>query len=283
MMKWSLILIVTLVFSSCDLLEGKKDGVPVARVNKTFLNEEDIATLVDASISSEDSAVVVSTYINQWAKEELLMNQALINISEEQQTQYNKLVRQYKVSLFTEAYKNTLVSRDLDSVIGQSELDALYQKDKANFLLNDELLKIRYVHLEEDNTNVSEIKKLLKKYEAADRLALTNMTLQFKTANLNDSVWIKKEVLLSRLPIFKTMETNLSAGIFNEIKDSTGIYIYKVEDKLNKGDIAPNTFIAPTLRQIVLNKRKLELIRKIEKDITTDAIKNNNFEIYNKK
>ena len=54
----------------------------------------------------------------------------------------------------------------------------------------------------------------------------------------------------------------------------------KIEDKLNPSDTAPLPYIEPTIKQVILNKRKLELIKKIEKDITTDAIKNNNFEIY---
>jgi hypothetical protein len=34
------------------------------------------------------------------------------------------------------------------------------------------------------------------------------------------------------------------------------------------------------LKEVLLNKRKLELIKKFEKDITNDAIKNNDYEIY---
>jgi hypothetical protein len=36
-----------------------------------------------------------------------------------------------------------------------------------------------------------------------------------------------------------------------------------------------------TIKQIVINKRKLELIKQLKKDITKDAIKNKQFEIYN--
>lgn len=281
MTKCSFYIAFFLVFSSCNLIENKENKTPVARVNKTFIYETDIASLIDESTSSEDSALVVSSYINQWATEQLLLDQALINLSAEQQQDYNKLVRQYKISLFTEAYKNTLVSRDLDSTITNAELDTLYAKDKNIFLLNDELLKIRYVQIEEQNNNIAQIKKLINIFSAEDKATLSNMTLQFKTANLNDSVWIKKEVLLTRLPVFNSQNIEFSVGKLAEIKDSTGIYFYKVEDKLNKGDIAPSSFIAPTLRQIILNKRKLELIKNIEKDITRDAIKNDNFEIFN--
>ena len=55
----------------------------------------------------------------------------------------------------------------------------------------------------------------------------------------------------------------------------------KIDKLLNKGVQAPLEYIKPTIRQIILNKRKLELIKNLEKDITKDAIKNKQFEVYN--
>ena len=51
----------------------------------------------------------------------------------------------------------------------------------------------------------------------------------------------------------------------------------KTRSKKNKKQKQPS----PTIKQIVINKRKLELVRQLEKDITKDAIKNKQFEIYN--
>lgn len=55
----------------------------------------------------------------------------------------------------------------------------------------------------------------------------------------------------------------------------------QIEDVLNQNDLAPQVYVKPTIKQIVINKRKLELIKQLEKDITKDAIKNKQFEIYN--
>jgi hypothetical protein len=49
---------------------------------------------------------------------------------------------------------------------------------------------------------------------------------------------------------------------------------------IDKNQISPFEFSKPTLKEVLLNKRKLELIKKFEKDITNDAIKNNDYEIY---
>jgi len=66
-----------------------------------------------------------------------------------------------------------------------------------------------------------------------------------------------------------------------QLRDSTGVYMVKIKDVLNRKEKAPLQYIKPTIRQIILNKRKLELIKKIEKDITRDAVENKQFEVYN--
>ena len=54
----------------------------------------------------------------------------------------------------------------------------------------------------------------------------------------------------------------------------------QIKDVLFQNDTAPLDYVKPTIDQIILNKRKLELIKKLETDITKDAIKNKQFEIY---
>lgn len=49
---------------------------------------------------------------------------------------------------------------------------------------------------------------------------------------------------------------------------------------LKRQEIAPIEYVKPTLRQIIINQRKLEFVRKLEKDIINDAITKKQFEIY---
>jgi hypothetical protein len=43
---------------------------------------------------------------------------------------------------------------------------------------------------------------------------------------------------------------------------------------------APFTYVLPTLKQIIINKRKLKLVNQLKSEIVNDAIENKNFEIY---
>ena len=67
---------------------------------------------------------------------------------------------------------------------------------------------------------------------------------------------------------------------FFKIEDSLGVYLFYLKNYLEKGDIAPNQVIKSTIKNIILNRRKIEFIKKFEKDILHDAIKSKNFEVY---
>ena len=68
---------------------------------------------------------------------------------------------------------------------------------------------------------------------------------------------------------------------FLQLRDSLGLYLIAIKDRLDRNDDAPLSYVLPTVKQILLNRRKLELIKQLEKDITKDAIKNKQFELYN--
>jgi hypothetical protein len=281
MLKLSYIFSLSLLLASCDYFKAKDDRVPIARVNDTYLYQEDIAALISENTSKEDSTLIVSNYINRWATQQILMDQAIINISEAKQENYNKLIQEYKRDLYTEAYKNTIINRQLDSTVSASELKSFYEQNNQNFKLNDQLFKVRYIHIDENFSDLSQTSQKLERFNAKDKKALMAESIKYRSFNLNDSTWVKREALEMALPIIQiTDESELKKSNFIRLQDSLGVYLLKIEDRLNPNDIAPLVYVKPTIEQIILNKKKLDLIRKLEKDITTDAIKNNNFEIY---
>ncbi len=253
----------------------------VARVNDNFLYEKDIQKLISEDTTPEDSILIVNNYINRWATQQLLIDQARINLSADQLEQYEKLVQEYQNDLLTEAYKNVIVSKQLDSTITEQEYRDYYETNKENFRLKDLLVKLRYVQLPVNYEGLASVREKLGRYNEKDRKSLHSQDYQFISSNFNDSVWVRKEILLNTLPAIRdNSEQVLKKSNFTQLQDSLGVYLVKIEDVLNPNDTAPLSYVKPTLKQIILNKRKLELIKKLETDITRDAIETNNFEIY---
>jgi len=65
-----------------------------------------------------------------------------------------------------------------------------------------------------------------------------------------------------------------------EKQDSIGLYLVSVKDFLSTNETAPLSYIKSQIKQMILHRRKIKLIKDIEKILIQDATKNNNFKIY---
>lgn len=283
MKKISIILIVLLFCVSCEYFQKPQEGEPIARVGETFLYKEDILPLLNDNMTKEDSTVVVTNYINRWATQQLLIQRAKINLPQEKLDAFDVLVEEYKKDLYTEAYKEALVKQAVDTMVTAYDQAAYYELNKENFKLNEELLKLRYINIAKDNSNFEEIKTRFERFDSEDKTVLDSLAIQFNNYSLNDSIWVKATQVFKKIPVItnENKEKYLKKSQFYQIEDSIELYLVRIEDIVGRNDIAPLAYVRPTVKQIILNKRKLEFIRKLEKDITKDAVKRKQFEIYN--
>ena len=281
--KTSIFLIILTLTSCTFFFKESDDRIKIARVNDSYLFYDDIKDLVSEETSKEDSILLVQNFINRWATQQLFMDGAMLNLSETQQNTFNKLVNQYKNDLYTKAYVEALVKRNIDTTVADDEANAYYEENREAFRLNEELLKFRYIHIDENMIDFKNIEKKFKRFDETDKRNLDSISIQFKSYSLNDSIWIKASQVIDKIPVITAENKNqlLKKSNFIQLKDSLGVYLMQINDVLMRSEIAPLEYVKPTIDQIVINKRKLELIKELEKDITKDAIKNNQFEIYN--
>ena len=284
MTRFLFTLVICLALLGCDFLEPKRSKEAVARVNETYLYQEDIQALIAENTTKQDSISIVANYIQRWATQQLLIDQASINLPQQQIDDYQDMVEEYRNDLFAEAYKGAIVSKLLDSTITQEEYSLFYQQNKENFTLKEEIYKLRYIHLDASFPSISETKQKLRRFNTKDVAALQDSSLEYKGANFNDSVWVKKETLLRQLPVIRNKESKvLKKATFSQLEDSLGVYLLKIENVLSPNQTAPLQYIKPIIKEIILNKRTLGLVKELEKDITKDAVKNKNFEVYTQK
>ena len=271
-----------LLFFSCDYLTVQEKQVNsyeiIAIVDTEKLFREDVKDILPQNIAKEDSLLLVKSYIQDWAIKKLLLKNAEKNNSLEALENIKKLVQDYRESLLINNYKEELIKQQLDTIISQDEVESYYDFNKENFKLNEVLLKLKYLHFDDNIKDKKEIIKLFKldDIEAAEQLE--QMQLSFKKYQLNDSVWVQLDKILLKLPVSK--ENLLKKTKFIQKQDSLGLYLVAVKDILNRNDIAPLSYIEPTIKEMILHKRKIELIREIEKIIVKDATEKNNFKIY---
>ena len=278
-----IIILICLSFSSCDFFK-KIDAVePIARVENAYLYKDDIKDLITEGTTKEDSIQRVTNFINQWATQQLLINGAQINLSEEKQKAFNGLVQQYKNDLFIKAYLEALVKRSIDTTVTKEEALEVYDRNIETFKLNEELIKFRYINVSDNAINLNDIENRFKRFDQEDKTILDSIAIQFKSYSLNDSIWIRLDQAIAKIPAINSDNKKelLKKSNFIQLKDSLGLYLMQINEVLLRNDTAPIEYVLPTIKQIVINKRKLEFIKQLEKDITKDAIKNKQFEIFN--
>ena len=277
----SFLLILFLFSVSCNQFKVSKEEV-IARVGSVYLYRTDLEKELDLFINKDDSILNTRNFIDQWARNQIILQQAKINLNLEEIESLDALIDQYKIDLYSNTYKQTVLNKSIDTIISVQELDSFLIQNQSIFKLNSPLYQVRYIQLPHDNVDVNEIKRSFQRFNTEDVYFLDSLSFQFTNHILVDSVWINKSNLLSEISFLNQENLNkyLKKSQFFEIEDSLGVYLFFVKNHLMKGDIPPNEVLSPTIKNIILNQRKLKFNKQFEKDILHDAIKSKTYEIY---
>lgn len=258
--------------------EQSKNTNAIARVYDQYLYEEDVSKKLPENLTIEDSILFRNSFINSWATEQLLLNKAKINI-EDGNDEIKKLVDNYRRELLIDKYKQAVLQQDLDTIITKLDVDEYYENNKNIYKLNEGLIQLKYIHFNSKIKDKKEIIKLLKSNEEDDINELIDRELEFNSFSFNDSIWVSYNRVEKKLPILKE-EKRLKKNQFIQKEDSLGVYLVAVKNILYRNDIAPQSYVTPLIKQMILHKRKLELTKKIEQTLVNDAINKKQFEQY---
>jgi hypothetical protein len=116
--------------------------------------------------------------------------------------------------------------------------------------------------------NKEEVIETIKKgFEVGDKDYLDSIGVQFKKLNFNDSIWVRSSRIFKEIPPinYDNQERYLKKSQFFELEDSLGVYLVKIEEVKELNDIAPLSFVVPTIKQVLLNRRRLDYLRKTRK------------------
>ena len=281
-MKNQFYILVCILFISCDFLGLQKKDIsvrkPIASVHNNNLYTEDIKLLIPKNIEKNDSLVFTRSIINSWAVKQLLLKKAEDNNTQNDNSEINNLVKDYRQALLINGYKERLIKQQLDTLIEQQEIKDYYKLNSKNFRLNEELIKTRYLNFSNDLIDRKEVVKSFKKGTIEDLEELEIKQLTFKQMMLNDSVWTPLENVLLKIPFSRINLLKKTKLLQKE--DSLGLYLVTIKDVLLRNQIAPLSYIKPTIKQMILHQRKLQLIRDLEKIILKDAIQNKSYKIH---
>ena len=276
---------VAILVSSCEgLFNEEEEKEPLARVGDTFLYKEDIASLIGDDMTTQDSTIFVNNYINNWASKQLLLSKSKINLPEEKLAEFDRLVSDYRADLYTRAYIEALVNQSQDTSVTKSQLQEFYEREKENFKLNEKLVQLRFVGMSGQFLDRDGVESKIKRWEDSDRRYLDSIAVQFKKIHFNDSIWVSASRVIQEIPPLTQAneESHLKKSQFFELQDSLEVYLGLVTNVLEVNETAPFDYVEPDIRQLILNRRRLNYIKQLETEIIDEAIKKKEFEVYDK-
>ncbi|MBL0328896.1 MAG: peptidyl-prolyl cis-trans isomerase [Bacteroidetes bacterium] len=272
---------LSLLFACDRSPKQEQNRVAVARANEDYLYLDEIQDIVPSGTPAKDSTELITKYIDNWIRETLVTQKAESNLGDEQKN-VEKQLRNYRNSLITYTYEKELVKQKLDTIVSDSEIEEYYNNNQADFELKDNIIKVVYVKVDKKAPGIDKLKRMYKSDVASDREQLASYCHQFASNfYLDDSSWLLFDDLLKEIPIQTyNKELFLQNNRFVEVSDSLNHYFVNIKGFKIRNSLSPLGFEKENIKNIILNKRKLQLINKMIEDVYNDAANTNKIEIY---
>lgn len=280
MKKATIILLVLTLLVGCDRLDIKRLQGVVAECNGESLLATEIEALT-LGLSAEDSAQVAEQYVHQWAIN-LLMKDV---IRGNQNKEIERLVAEYRRSLYQHEWEQHLVARRMSQHVEDSVVLAYYEANKHHFVLRETILRgvllvvpngapsmdqlKRYIVEPQDEEHIEWVEKYAYQYASGYELFLD----EWKTAN---------QILL-RMPF---EEDNLQKQLKQQrqitMQDSLNSYILQVVDVYVKGEQMPIDYARKEIEKIILSQRQVDFIESEREKLYNNAIQSGKLKRYEK-
>lgn len=253
----------------------------MARVFDAELTLEEVVELMPQDLSAEDSTTFVQNYINAWAKNQVILHKAEYNLVEDQKN-FEKLIEDNRNDLLKFAYQQEVIKKYLDTNITPEEIAEYYEQHAQDFELKENIIKASYVRFNKKTPKLGDAKKWFFNGKEKDKERFMEYTIRYSNLyNFNDTTWMSFEDLAKIVPIQTyNQQQFLSQNRQAEVQDSAHVYWLKFTGYKIKDNASPLTYVEKTIKNIIINQRKLEVVKEMENNLLKEAIEKRDFEIY---
>tara|TARA_B100000579_G_C22661886_1_gene771373 strand:- start:98 stop:943 length:846 start_codon:yes stop_codon:yes gene_type:complete len=273
------VILIIISFISCVPIQ--KDRICIARTYDECLYLDQIPSIPN----SLDSVLFVQQFTNNWAIQKILLKKAEFNFKNHP-NYIDSLLNVYRQSLLIHYYKEALIQENLDTIISDSLVLNYYENYVENFRLKEDIVKINYVKIRDIAPNINFLVKNFSTINKQNIDTIQEYCFQFaERFSLDSNNWISWVDFSKQLPIEGNYIFNQTRALLKkksnfELNDSIYKYLISIEDFCPKGTSSPLEYVSSTIKSILINKRKKELINSIEYELFEEAVSNNNFEFY---
>ena len=277
---YALILFPLLILPACSLLPSKAKTEVIAEVNKNQLLASDIISLIPAGLPREDSLSILRQYINTWALSHLMESKALRELPKEQRD-VSQALEEYRRALLVFRYEKKFVETRIDTAITSEDIIKTYHDNQILFTLSEPIAKLRYVKISLSSPYLEMVRSLYRSTSTEDIYRLQEMA--HNSADKYDTYnnqWISasaisKEVPVSTEEVIRSMERG-----FLDCNDNIFAYFVAFSDLIPSQAVGPIEYQEASIRNIILGRRKQDLLKNLEKEVLEEGWKTKQLKVY---
>jgi hypothetical protein len=277
----SVALFIGLVLTGCGLFDSEEEGTVLAKVGKHVLLQDEVQKVLPQGLSTEDSTLFVENFIRQWATRQLMVDRAELNLSSEQKDVTRQL-EEYRQSLIVYLYQTEWVRQEMDTTVSDAEIAEHYDQHTKDLGLQEDIVRALYIKVDLKEPELDNLRKWIKKDNDPElRSVLEGYCSQHALAmHMNDQQWLPLERLLTQLPQEVSAQVGqVRSRTFIDLADTSARYLIDIKQFKAKNETAPLDYVKDNIASVILNRRKLDMLRKLERDIYEQAVSKGKVEI----
>jgi len=271
---------VAIIVFSCKS-SGQKEKIPIARVNKKYLYYNDIQGIIPPNTPKKDSIAIIKDYINKWIKRQVIIEKAELNLPEKEKD-VEELLENYRAALLSYKYQQEYLKQKLDTNVGDDELERYFNEHVSEFKLENSIVKATYIKIAKSAPRINQLKQWYVSENEKNQDLMADYCSQF--ANKFDEFkneWINFNELITKLPVsIPEPEKFLKQNKKIEVADSAFLYLINIKSFKLKQELSPFEYVKNNIKKIILNNRRLKLLKNLEQDLYNSALSNKDVEIY---
>ena len=265
--------IAALLLYSCGSDHNAGDRV-VAEAYGEKLYWSDLRPVIPAGTAREDSVALARRFLENWARDRVMLHKAEENL-DQSQLNVEAQLKDYRESLINFAYEQALVEQNLDTVVTDEAVKDYYEKNLANFQLKDNIVRVRWFKLRNDDKKLMQrVEELWRSTDDGDRSKLEVLLAQ-RGATIVDSRgdWVPFMELQQQVPLHPDNPTDWLQGRGKVTVSENGVtwFVNFIDHQL-KDSTSPLELVAPQVRSILINQRKLRLVERLREELYNDAV-----------
>ena len=275
-MKSKLLVFVFFCFFSCQ--NSSSDKI-IAEVYDYKLFYEDLLDNLPPYVTDTNS--YISNFIDNWVSEKVLLNQALINISDNSEEMENK-ISNYRNSLLIYEYQQRLIDQNFDTSIVNDEIIKYYDDNINMFRLDQDIFKGRYIIIDKNAPNLKSLYKLFRSNDDSDIDEMISYCMMYASEYyVNDSSWSTYNSIKQKFPrSVSPVSIFYSKRKYDVFEEDNFIYLLSIKDYKFKGNISPFSVEKQKIKSLIINRNKMKYLEMIENELIQNGKLSNNIKIY---